>query len=87
MAQLGIDVDALEAVSAQMTDASGQIESLAAALTGSLEGVWWEGTDGVRFKDTWNGTYRTQLTTIVAALVEASTNAQTEATQQREASN
>jgi uncharacterized protein YukE len=86
MAQLGADVDALEATGSKMIDAAGQIQQLMGALSGQISGTWWLGSDADRFRGDWDSTHRPNLDRVVAALNEAGNAAKQQAAQQRQTS-
>jgi uncharacterized protein YukE len=86
MAQLGADVDALEATGSKMIDAAGQIQQLMGSLSGQISGTWWLGADADRFRAEWDGTHRPNLDRVVQALNDAGNGAKNQASQQRQTS-
>ena len=68
MAQLGMDPEQMGTLQKTMQREAGQIRTLAKQLDGQLKGAWWKGTDADRFRADWDGTHRTGLERIAAAL-------------------
>jgi uncharacterized protein YukE len=86
MAQLGMDTEQVATLGKTMQRDAGQIRTLAKQLDGQLKGAWWKGTDADRFRSDWDGTHRTQLEKLAAALEAQAKVIATNVTQQTQAS-
>jgi hypothetical protein len=88
MAQFtGMDIAEVRALSAQLNNASEEINQLANTLTSKLEGTPWVGPDRERFVSDWHGQYKSNLLQISRALQSAATSATQNAQAQEQASN
>ena len=88
MAQFtGMDIAEVRALSAQLTNASEEINQLANTLTSKLEGTPWVGPDRERFVSDWQGQHKAALLQISQALQGAATAATQNAQAQEQASN
>lgn len=88
MAQFtGMDIAEVQALSAQLTHASEEINQLANTLTSKLEAVSWSGPDRDRFVSDWQGQHKSALLQISQALQGAATSATQNAQAQEQASN
>jgi uncharacterized protein YukE len=83
---VGMDIQAVRTLAQQLTCDAEEIDQIAAKLTSQLDGTQWVGTDAHSFRDSWNGSYRQQLATVVNALRDAATAATNNANQQEQAS-
>lgn len=87
MAQFtGMDIGAVRTLSTQMTQAAGDINTLAARLTSALEGTPWVGPDREQFLGEWQGQHLSSLKTVAGSLEEAARRASMNADQQEQAS-
>ena len=86
MAQMGMDTEQVATLGKTMQRDAGQIRTLAKQLDGQLKGAWWKGTDADRFRSDWDGTHRTQLEKLAAALEAQAKVIATNVTQQTQAS-
>jgi uncharacterized protein YukE len=86
MAQLGMDPEQMGTLQKTMQREAGQIRTLAKQLDGQLKGAWWKGTDADRFRADWDGTHRTGLERIAAALEAQAKVIATNVAQQTQAS-
>jgi len=83
---LGLDVEAAEALARVMSDSAQAFNERAAQLTNQLGTVQWSGNYANRFRDSWNGQARQNLTSIVQMLQEASQQLTQHAQAQRQVS-
>lgn len=83
----GMDVEAVRTLASQLSAKADEIDTIASALSSSLDGVHWVGLDADGFRGDWHNTYRTQLSTVSSALRDASSRATNNAAQQEQASN
>jgi uncharacterized protein YukE len=83
---VGMDIQAVRTLAQQLTGDAEEIDQIATKLTSQLDGTQWVGTDANSFRDSWNGSYRQQLATVVNALRDAATAATNNANQQEQAS-
>lgn len=83
---VGMDVQAVRILAQQLTSDAEEIDQIAAKLSSQLDGTQWVGTDATSFRDSWHGSYRQQLATVVNALRDAATAANNNANQQEQAS-
>lgn len=86
MAQLGADVEQMDQLSRRFQEAGAQIRDVMQQVESQLQSTWWEGNDANRFRDEWNGSYRSQLTQISERLAEAGSTVARQASEQRQAS-
>jgi uncharacterized protein YukE len=86
MAQLGADVEQLDALARRFDEESQKIENTVSTITSQIGATWWQGTDAERFRNDWQTTYTSQLRNVIQALQEAATRCRTQATQQRQTS-
>jgi uncharacterized protein YukE len=82
----GMDIPAVRTLASHLSAKADEIESIVNSLSSQLDGVQWVGTDATNFRNDWHGTHRTQLHAVATALRDASTRANTNATQQEQAS-
>lgn len=82
----GMDISEVRTLASQLSSKADEIESIANALSGQLNGVQWEGPDAQSFRNDWQSTHRTQLHNVATALRDASSRATTNANQQEQAS-
>lgn len=83
---VGMDVQAVRTLAQQLSSDAEEIDQIASKLTSQLDGTQWVGSDASSFRDSWNGSYRQQLATVVNALRDAAQAATSNANQQDEAS-
>ncbi len=86
MAQLGLDPEQMGTLQKAMQRDAGAIRTLAKQLDGQLRSAWWRGPDADRFRSEWDGTHRSQLEKVAAALDAAAKVIATNITQQTQAS-
>lgn len=86
MAMTGMDISQVRQLSAQLNQASGQVNELAQRLTAALGSTTWVGPDKTRFESDWNGQHLKALSTVSDALKTASQLAAQNATEQEQAS-
>ncbi len=82
---LGMDVEAIRGLSAQLNQASGEVNTTANNLNSALQNANWVGNDAVAFRNNWQ-THFQNLQVISQALADAGTAAMNNATQQEQAS-
>jgi uncharacterized protein YukE len=82
----GMDAQEVRAFASQLTSDADQIDNIINTLTSQLHGVQWVGADATRFNSDWDGTYRPQLHSVSNALRDAATVANSNASQQEQAS-
>ncbi|MEV4518234.1 hypothetical protein AB0K00_55930 [Dactylosporangium sp. NPDC049525] len=82
----GMDISAVRTLANQLNAKADEIETIASALTGQLDGTQWLGSDADGFRNDWLNTHRTQLQNVAGALRDASTRASNNANQQEQAS-
>ncbi|MBC3764159.1 WXG100 family type VII secretion target [Quadrisphaera oryzae] len=86
MAMVGMNVEQVEGVARQLSDAGQQIQQLSAKLSSLLQSAEWVGNDQQQFLNEWNGTHRTALQRVVDGLNQASQAASRNAREQRDVS-
>lgn len=86
MAQLGADVDQLDALSQKFDTVAGEIQQMMSSLGTQIDGAWWQGGDADRFRSDWQGTYRPQLQNVCEALQNTARTVRDQAGQQRQTS-
>lgn len=82
----GMDPQAVRAFAGQLSSDADQIDNIINTLSSQLHGLQWVGADATRFNGDWDGTYRPQLHSVSNALRNAATVANSNASQQEEAS-
>lgn len=82
---LGMDVEAIRALSTQLQNASDQITQAANQINSALSNAQWTGTDANSFRSDWQS-HMSNLNTISTALSTASQQAAQNAAQQEQAS-
>lgn len=83
---LGMDPQEVRTFASQLTNDADEIERIANTLTSQLGNVPWVGADATNFRNDWNGTLRSQLNSVANALRDASSCANSNASQQEQAS-
>ena len=86
MTFLGMIVDEVEQLAAQMEQRVQEIESLRNTLTQHLEGAHWVGPDREQFHSDWTSVHIPSLVNVENGLKDAAARARQNAQQQREAS-
>lgn len=86
MALWGADIEQLRQLSSQLSQKAGEIDSVLSTLTAKLGGTEWRGPDADSFRREWESTHTNALKQVAAALRDASSKAQQNATQQEGAS-
>lgn len=86
MAQLGLDPEQMTSLQKLMEKEAGEIRTMTKQLDSQLRGAWWKGTDADRFRAEWDGTHKSQLTKIAAALDAQAKAVKKNITQQTQAS-
>lgn len=86
MAQLGADVEQLDALSRRFRENAEQLRTMTRQLGSQVHAAWWQGADADRFRGDWDGTYSSQLEQVAARLEETSQSVASQASQQRQAS-
>ncbi|MGC0369911.1 WXG100 family type VII secretion target [Microbacterium sp. SLBN-111] len=87
MAVWGLDVEQVRALSSQLNNKAGDIESILSQLTSALSQTQWEGPDANQFRSDWSGPHTASLRNVVQALRDAATKAQQNAAAQEQTSN
>jgi uncharacterized protein YukE len=82
---LGMDVEAIRSLSAQLNQASSEVTTTANNLNSALQNANWVGNDASTFRNDWQSHYQ-NLQTIATALSDAGTAAMNNANQQEQAS-
>jgi uncharacterized protein YukE len=83
---LGMDIQAVRSLATQLQAKADEIDAIANALSSHLNNVQWVGHDADVFRNDWQTTHRTQLSTVASALRDASHVASANATQQEQTS-
>lgn len=86
MALIGMDIEGVRQLAAQMDSNAGQIDQLIGALNAALEGTEWIGPDRERFVGDWHTTFVPQLTAVANTLRDTANAARSNADQQEQAS-
>ncbi len=86
MAQLGADVEQLDALARRFNEVASQIEQMVGQLGGQIHSAWWQGGDADRFRSDWDGTYRGQLQNVCTRLQDTASQVTAQANQQRQTS-
>lgn len=86
MAQWGLDVDQVRALSTQLTRQAEVIQQALSQLTSALGSTWWEGPDATNFRNEWQSTHTANLKAVITALQGAATKATQNANAQDAAS-
>lgn len=86
MAQLGADVDQLEALARTMSSRADQCRSSVTQVDAAVRGAWWRGPHADDFRRWWSGSGRQQVLVAADVLRSQSERLVTQATQQRQAS-
>ena len=79
---LGMDIEAVQALSQMMNTKADEIQQIMGQLTNSLQGAQWVGTDRERFLSDWQGTHVQHLSTVVQGLHDAAQKAAQNAQEQ-----
>ena len=87
MAQLGADVEQLDALSKKLTTEGERINSTIGQINGQVKSAWWKGSDADNFRSEWDGTHSAQLRKVAEALKQAGSAVRKQAAQQRTTSN
>jgi len=87
MAFLGMNVDEVQTLAAQMHNASSEITNLMSQVTSALQSAQWVGPDHDRFVSDWQSLHTAALTSVANGLTDAANSATSNAQQQIEASN
>lgn len=82
----GMDPQAVRSFASQLTSDAEQIDNIINTLASQLHGLPWKGNDATRFNSEWDSTYRPQLHSVSNALRDAANVANTNASQQEQAS-
>lgn len=86
MAQLGADVEQLDALSRRFRDSAEQLRTLTRQLGSQVHQAWWQGQDADRFRSDWDGTFSSQLQQVATRLDETAQSVTAQANQQRQTS-
>jgi len=86
MAFIGMDIEAVRQLASQMDTKAGDIETLANTLNNLLNNTEWVGTDATNFRNDWSSTHMTNLRNVSNALKNAARAANTNASEQEQAS-
>ena len=86
MAFLGMIVEEVEQLAAQMEQRVQEIENLRNVLTQQLEGAHWVGPDREQFHSDWTSVHIPSLVNVENGLKDAAAKARLNAQQQQEAS-
>lgn len=87
MAFVGMIVDEVQHLEAQMRQRADEIRQLVGALTGQLESTHWVGPDREQFHGDWTGMHVPALHNVIQGLEDAANRARANAQQQLDASN
>jgi uncharacterized protein YukE len=82
---IGMDVEAIRSLSAQLHQASNEVTTTANNLNNALQNANWVGNDATSFRNDWQSHYQ-NLQTVATALADAGTAAMNNANQQEQAS-
>jgi hypothetical protein len=83
---IGMDIDGVRRLAAQMDNNASQIDQPVGGLSGTLESTEWIGPDRERFVGDWHGTFTPQLRAVANSLRDTANAARINADQQEEAS-
>jgi uncharacterized protein YukE len=72
--QIGGDTEQLAALQAAFQREQANVESLIAAINGSLGNTWWIGPQADQFREEWSGSFQPNLTNLASALGQCATN-------------
>ena len=86
MAQLGADVEQLDALAQTLHREADRIEHARSRLTAALRAVTWNGPDADRFRARWHSTEARRLAEVVAALHDRAQHVKAQAAEQHRAS-
>lgn len=86
MAFVGMIVEEVEQLAAQLQQRAHEIEEIIAQLTSALGNTTWVGADHDLFHETWHGSHVPALNNVKEGLLAAFGSATANARQQREAS-
>lgn len=86
MSMVGANYEALEAGAAQMRRAADELDAHAKSIQGTIGGLSWFGQVASAFLSLWNGGHRVHLNTTANFIRDAATKLETQARQQRYAS-
>lgn len=82
MNRLGMDVEAVRALAAQLGEARQEIAQLGDELTAQLEGVDWTGPDATGFRSSWQGELKPLIDELALAVGRLGEDAAAQAAQQ-----
>jgi len=83
----GMDIAQVKDLANRMRTKADEIDGISRELTNALGNAQWVGPDRQKFEGDWNGQYVTALRNVTEALKEAAQRADSNATQQEQASN
>jgi uncharacterized protein YukE len=86
MAFVGMVIEEVEQLAAQMDQHASDIMNIVARLTSTLEGAHWVGTDREGFVSQWQGSHVPALNNVANGLNDAANKARQNAQQQQQAS-
>lgn len=86
MAQLGADVDALDALAASFEDAGSRLEFVINDIDGAVRAAWWVGVNSDGFRRYWSGAARINGVALAQRFSELAVSVRQQADQQRRAS-
>lgn len=86
MAFVGMIIEEVEQLAAQLQQRAQEIEETIASLTSALAATTWKGPDHELFQETWHSSHVPALRNVMNGLLDAHNNAMANARQQREAS-
>ena len=86
MAQLGADVEQLDALSKKFDQEAQAISQATSQITSQVHSAWWKGPDADKFRSEWDGQFASQLRKIAEALRQVGTVVRKQAQQQRQTS-
>lgn len=86
MAQLGADVEQLDALSRQCRGSADRLTASRAALDGAIRSAWWIGPDADTFRSTWTSSHSKRLSEVAQLLIGVADDLRKQAADQRAAS-
>ena len=71
MAQIGGQIEQLDALRQRFDAESGTVQELTSSIDGQLDGTWWVGPAADRFRESWSGEFKPALVRLQQALADS----------------
>lgn len=82
----GMNIEQVKSLATQLQAKAGDIQSIMSQLDSALASTGWVGPDAVAFENQWNSDYKVRLNQVIQGLQDAATAANSNVSQQEQAS-